>query len=292
MKAYTYIDFASASLRAVLLRLLAEINITTENSDLHVFGSYFGVRLPVDDPRHRLLINALDTLSLDPPWSCRVEIEYEKQDLEPAEYVSIHVNRAAKGDTGPAYDTDYDLSTGCPECGTGATQTSALRISRSVLPKKARAMRTHHGEVLIDHELATDLMIEVGGERGLRRVEDRRMLSELPWWQLLPDASMPPADPATGYTVEDQCPCCKRDGFRGPADQRPLEFTYRMSPESRRALPDFVYTWEHFGTSRIKYKPGHVIGFGSAVILVSNRVMRLFWQKKVKGLEFVPVRFI
>ncbi|MCC6660710.1 MAG: hypothetical protein IT437_07465 [Phycisphaerales bacterium] len=239
------------------------------------------------------LFVALDELDLDPPWDYRTEVHYDRSDLESCEYVHLHVNRAARGDTGPSFGTDYDLSTGCPECGTGARQSSPLRISRGSLPKKARAMRTHHGEVLIDHELATDMMIELRSERGLRQVEDRRLLTPLPWWQVLPEVSMPPAEASTGFTVDpDRCPKCRRAGFGPARDWRPLEFTYRLGAAERRALPDFVSTWEHFGESRIRYRPGYVLGFALPDILVSNRVMRLCWKAKIKGLQFVPVRFI
>lgn len=293
MKEYKFISFtADPPPRAVLKRMLVDLGINERNSDLEILDTHFYVRMLISDPRLEKLIAALKRLPFDPPWDYRVEVEYERSDLEPAEFAELQIHRAPRGDTGPMYDTEYDLSTACPECGTGARQVSPLRISASALPKKARVCCTHYNEILVDQELATDLMVDLGGERGLRQAEERRIRTALPWWQVLPDTYMPRADPATGHRVDEQCPRCKRDGFVGAADQRPLEFTYRLSSRERRALPNFVYTWEHFGTSRIKWKPGYVIRFASPAILVSNRVMRLFWEKRVRGVKFVPVRFL
>lgn len=293
MKEYKFISFtANPPPRASLWKMLTELNIT-KKSDIEEIDGAFYVRMLTNDPRLEKLVAELDKLPLDPPWHYRVEVEYERSDLESCEFVSLHIDRAAKGDTGPMYDTEYDLSTACPECGTGARQVSPLRISASALPKKARAMRTHHGEILIGHDLATDLMVALGSERGLRRAEERRIRTDLPWWQVLPETYMPPAELATGHrVVNEQCPRCKRDGFGFGEEQRPLEFTYRMSENDRRALPDFVYTWEHFGTSRIKWKPGYTIGLAHAAILVSNRVMRALWAAKLREGKFTPVRFI
>lgn len=293
---FRYFQFsANPPPTADIKRLLAKVDIPRSNGELKEYCGLYTIRLPILDPRVPRLVEALDALSFDPPWHYHTDVEYDRADLEPAEYVELHVNRAPnRSDTGPLHGTDYDISDACPECGTPARQVSPLRLSRGVLPKKARALRTYNGEILIDHELAIDIMLEVGGARGLRQVEDRKLLCELPWWQILPDTAMPPADPCTPYTVdaEGQCKRCRRDGFGPPMDMRPLEFHYRMSPADRRAMPDFVYTWEHFGVSMIKYKPGHVIRFASPRILVSNRAMRVFWRKKVRGLRFTPARFI
>jgi hypothetical protein len=295
LKEFKYIDFAvSGSLKPKCRRLLARLNITSRTADVREFDGYFGVRLPIDDPRLERLGAELDKMLLDPPWDCRIEVEYERKDLEPCHYVSLRIDRVPKGDTGPMYDTEYDMSGACPKCGTGFRQVSPLRIHRSQLPKKARAVRTYQDEILIDNDLATDIMLELGSDRGLRQIEDRRMRDLLPWWQILPDTSMPPADPATGLDASViQCQRCKRDGFGSDRpDWRPIELAYRMSERDRASLPDFVWTWETFGKSQLRWEPRYRIGLQNPDILISNRVMRVFWAKKVRGVKFIPVRFL
>lgn len=293
MREYKFITFTSdPPPRAKIRRMLADLGITERNCELEDLDGVYFVRMPTTDPRLDGLIAALNKLPFDPPWSLRIEVEYDRSDLESCEFVALDVNRAPKGDTGLAYGTEYDLSTGCPECGTGARQISALRINASALPKKARIMRTYNSDILIDHELANDLMIELRSDRGLRQVEDRRSHKPLPWWQILPDTYMPPVDPSTGLRTEDQCPRCHRNGFYGREDQRPIEYTYRMSKRDRSTLPDFVYTWEHGGFSSLKPRPGYVASLAQADVLISNRVMRILWARNIRGLELTPVRFV
>jgi hypothetical protein len=294
MKKFTVIMF-SAGLRSpeALRRMLAATGIPRKRPEVKEIHDLFVVRLPSDDPRTTQLMAYLGTAEVDPSWSFRVEVLYEPGDLQECEFVHLHVNRAARGDTGPMYDTEYDVSAGCPACGTGSRQISPLRISSSAVPKKGHALRTHHGEVLLHNDLATDLMVALNSERGLVQAEERRSRRLLPWWQILPDLHMPPAHPLTGHRVGwTQCPHCRRNGFAGPVDQRPLEWTYVMALNDRLALPDFVYTWEHFGTSRIKWQPGQTIGFAHPAIIVSNRVLRTVWEKRAKEVVFTPVRFL
>lgn len=294
MQEYRFITFSSdPPSRTTIRRMLESLDITERNCYLKDLDGVYFVRMPAADGRLDGLIAALNELPFDPPWSQRIEVEYDRSDLEACEFVALHINRAPKGDTGLAHGTEYDLSTGCVRCGTGARQISALRISASALPKKARVMRSYQSDVLIDDNLAHDLMIAVRNNRGLRQVEDRRSHKPLPWWQILPDSYMPPADSSTGLTIDTgQCSLCKRDGFFGRADERPIEYVYRMSPRDRAKLPDYVYTWEHGGFSRLEPPPGYAAGLARADILVSNRVMRVFWENAVKGVEFTPVRFL
>ncbi len=296
MREFKFITFtADPPPHAELRQLLADLEITPKCADAY---GYFVVRLRSDDPRLERLVAALDELPFDPPWSCRREIEYDRADLEAAEYLVVWVTRAEKGNTGLKHGTEYDLSTGCLECGTGARQVSSLRINASALPKKGQVTHTYSHEVLVHETLATELKIDLRSDRGLRQVEDHRTREKLPWWQILPDTYMPPLAPQTkgmtgwGLRAEGEgCGYCRRDGFGGGGFE-PFEPVYRMTESERAGLPDFVFTHEHYGVSRLKQEPGRPIGLAYPGTLVSNRALRVFLKNNVRGISFIPVRFI
>jgi hypothetical protein len=299
MREYTFVDVASTPLNKQLSEIFAELDINESNSNFETIGSSFFVRLRNDDPRLPRLIKALDKLPLDPPYGVRREVEYERKDLEAAEYLILCPTKAEKGQTGPLYETDYDFSTGCPECGTGATQTSPLRITPAALPVKGHVALTLNQEFLVDEFLATELRIDLRGECSLRQVEARRSREPLPWWQILPDVSMPPMDPLTegvsGFGPREEgegCTVCHRDAYGGGGFE-PLIPVYRMTESEQQTLPHFVSTWEHFGRpSRIKFKTGYTIGLAMPMIVMSNFAMQVFLKNKIKGVSFVPVHFI
>jgi hypothetical protein len=292
MKEYRLIGVASTPHNKTLRKIFEDVDIRSTNSNLEAIGSSFFVRLSVNDPRLPMLIASLDKLQLDPSYDFRREIEYDREDLEAAEFLVLSVDRAPKGLTGPLQDTEYDLSTGCPECGTGSRQVSPLRISAKALPAKGHLAQTYSHEVLVSEHLATELRIELRGDRALRQVEDRRSREKLPWWQILPDTYMPPLAPETrGLSGSGLCPKCKRDGF-GYGLPDPFEPAYRMSRAERSKQPDFVFTWEHFGVSQLKWEPGRSIGLAYPGTLVSNRAMRVFLKNEVRGVKFIPVRFV
>lgn len=278
--------------RAKLRRMLASVGLSAKAiADSEVDGLFI-VKLAADDPRTELLVEALDRTEFQFPWHYEIEVHYDNDDLQASAFAHIHVDRAPRGDTGPDYGTEYDYSAGCPACGTGARQVSPLRINASALSKSARITQTYRDEVVIDERLAAQITEVIGKTALLRQVEDRRH-SPLPWFQLLPTESMPPADPATGHrVVRDQCPECKRDGFGYAEHCRRPEYTYRLDQADPSTLPDLVFTWEHAGTSRLKPEGKYLAHLASPSILVSRRVKDVFLQNKIKAASFVPARFI
>lgn len=94
--------------------------------------------------------------------------------------------------------------------------------------------------------------------------------------------------PTRVLAVEDLCPVCGRMGHFDPGD-RPAENRYKNVPDH---ASDFNYTWERFGVWR--GKPWHSdyppVG-GSAGIIVSQRVRKLFTRVKVRQVKYAPVYF-
>jgi hypothetical protein len=153
-----------------------------------------------------------------------------------------------RGLGGPTYGTTYDLSKGCPRCGTGSTQLSPLFLRPTDAPQRSNVWQTLDSEVL----LAPDLKSALDGVTG---VELRQALSSvnsqpLPWFQVIPLHELPPMAPTTiGIYQPDPshlvapCPQCHRDAYF-------TRMTYTIRYELDLAdVPDVSHTYEQFGRS-------------------------------------------
>jgi hypothetical protein len=257
--------------------------------DLHKLAPYYLIRLPDGDPRLDRLTEFLDREGID--WHVSRYAEYTSEELQQSELLELGVARGDRGEIGPKYGTEYDMSTGCPACGTGAVQISPPRLSRSKLPTKGRMASTFGGGYLIEHTLAIDLSILLRSTEDLRQVEDRRTLEKLPWWQIHPRYTMPRMHESTsGITTDkDQCKVCRREGYFNVREW-PLEPVYRRS-ELPDTLPDLANSWECFGHTSVKIKDNYQL-FATPSVFVSNRVMRFLQERKVKEARFYPIRLV
>lgn len=251
------------------------------------------------DPRFDRVLDTLRALGIDP--LLRGEIIYSKQELKAADLLALEVNIRARGS--PQDYTAYDRSRGCPRCGTGAVQMGPLRIRSGDLPKRSLLGQSYTGEVFVADELATLIVDAVGSSVDLRQIEDARKGTPLPWWQILPQYRLPPLAAATlGVTRDKPCPVCNRDGyfhdFRTafqPAYQRSDFHNLRAWPRAADAVPpDFALTYEHFGSGVLNPEndPDRCTVYAQPLIMVSNRVMRVFLDHKIRGAGFVPVRIL
>ena len=99
------------------------------------------------------------------------------------------------------------------------------------------------------------------------------------------------ADGDLGLLTEDQCQVCKREGFFHDM-REPLQPVYRMGDAERRKLPDLLTSWEYFGHSRTSKQQSEYLGFAQPELILSNRVVRFFLERKVPRVSFIPVRFL
>lgn len=291
MKQFTFVHFAySGRTTLEIRRLFQAAGFEADEYDAVDFLKNADTRRPSDDPRLKQLLRNLHEAGIEA--SFREEIEYEPEDLYGAELLLMRVARNPRGTAGPEYGTEYDLSTGCSACKTGARQISPLRLGPKEIPKKPGIWPISRGGIILDEGLAHELQIVIKSACGLRQCEDRQTHRKLPWWQILPDLAMPPLDSTSrGVETEEQCPVCKREGFFNDPDV-PERYVYRMNKKQRAKLQDFIATWEHFGHTLLDPKETSYPGFAEPGILVSNRVMRVFLDKKVKAVNFIPVQFI
>jgi hypothetical protein len=254
----------------------------------------FGYDLIFDDPEdlERFYRAARELGFGDKPGFVRRQRLYTPEELQSAALLCLGVTTAPRGNGGPTYGTEYDLSRACRLCGTGAVQISPLVVKASDLPRRTSVFQTLDVEVLVSAAVADELE-----DAALTGLELRQAVSldnggALPWWQLIAQEELPPMDPSTGGILRSEhdrpCRLCGRDGFfRTPAE--PTEIRYRdLAPG---ALPDVVRTWEHFGVGRI-VEPFKNSQLAHPLLLVRPIVLDIFRQKRARNVEFTPVQFI
>lgn len=279
--------------------LLARINnIGINPTNKYQYCSFY---LDGNDPRLERVLKWIEDAGINPDRSVRREIVYSKADLKAADLLWLWVTTAERGS--PQAHTAYDRSKGCLRCGTGSEQVGPLRMRADDLPKRALVGQSYTGEEFITDELASLITEVVGPLADLRQVENVRERMPLPWWQILPTRRLPAFGSATlGVKRSEPCPACKRDGYFHET-QTPFQPAYHRSdfrdlqawPRAEGAAPpDFACTNEHFGNSFLNPEndPDRCVVYAQPLVMVSNRVMRVFLDRQVKGVEFVPVRLV
>jgi hypothetical protein len=178
----------------------------------------------------------------------------EAPDPEPNELDSplvwLKATGKPRGLGGPSYGTMYDVSKGCPQCGTGSPQVSPLFVRPGDAPARSNVWQTLDGELL----LAPDLTSVLDGATGvrLRQAISNVDSSPLPWFQVIPPHELPPMAPTTvGVYQSDRsrtapCPRCRRDGFFTRA-----AYTIRYELDLA-SVPDVSHTYEYFGRSVLR----------------------------------------
>jgi hypothetical protein len=226
-------------------------------------------------------------------WDFRKELVFSERELREATLLRMIIARSPKSSGGAAAGTTYAPSTGCPQCGTGATQTSALILRKAQTPTSGKMFITAR-ERLVATEVAHFLNEQMVTGVHFREAVAWRTGEPLGWHQIMPAHEMPPWSPATtGGTREKPCPRCHRDGhFDSLTD--PLRITYQASDLDIDSLPDITSTWECFGKSWItppseKHTP---LLFASPLLLVRPRVRALLRESGVTRLKYEPVAIL
>ncbi len=224
-------------------------------------------------------------------WYVRWQRRYTHKELLNAPFLALRIDRPPKGQGGPTYGTDYEMSRACRRCGTGARQISALILKASELEKKGDVTQTLDNERLVSPSLADVLRGERLTGLELRPVRSTKPAETVSWVQMVATEELPPmAQETEGVAVENQCPTCRRDGFFH-TNKRPEQITYSSREVNPSALPDVVRTWEHFGNSILK-QPFEESHFAQPLFLVKPRVYEILRQNKIRGVVFTPVRLV
>jgi len=272
-------------------RLLEEIGCASELRGLETpFPGLYNRTFDANDPKLAALRSALRKAGFE--WDEIEEHIYTDAELRCFPFLWLLVRRRLFDGGGTEFGTEYDMSPGCPHCGTGAVQISPLMVPRGGPPGTGLVCATYYGHILLGKELATALRTAGVSGLELRQARSHRGRKPLPWWQMIGTHTMPPVAPGTKSVLRDVggCPACERDMW---AMKPPLEITYERSQADPSSLPDVVATWECYGCSSLRdeVKPHLQWGPAQPLILVHVKVFDIFRRLQAKQADFLPVWF-
>ena len=248
------------------------------------------ITLDETDERLPRLLTLLDEQKLDPLVDRRDV--FTDEELDQARLIIMRVNHDFEIDGGVKWGTTHDLSQGCPACGTGSPQTSALFIDGEELPRLEghRAASTYHWHIIVDERLAADL--ENCGATGLyfRSVyavmPDKRQVKTR-WKQMCAEPMLPPMSPqSTGLVRERPCSVCMRNGY-APTQKLPTRLVYRASDLVHAADVNMTFEWFGFAVLEPDLRESML---SHPWILITPKVQRVFRDAGVTEFDWLPIR--
>jgi hypothetical protein len=150
------------------------------------------VEISTDDPRFERigklqhLLHETSSRSFFYGWN--IKRKYNKKDLSSAQLFQLQINKVFEP-AGEECGTEYNESTACPFCGTGAEQVSPLFLPEKSIPKKVDISKTISGEIVVSRRLASTLRsIGLGGNlKPIFSCPSAKTLTNLQdWYQFIP----------------------------------------------------------------------------------------------------------
>jgi len=195
-------------------------------------------------------------------------------------------NLCVNADGGPIYGTKYDMANACKYCGTGAEPIGSRFMSKLKKNRKG-IFEAGFGEILIDIELSKKFQEK--GINSLAEVYKPKSKEKWSFMEIRGEAVLPPfSKKTTGYEIDlkRQCPYCKRDGY-GEFPKKSWNLVYE-NLDSGLLTKNILITYERFGYSRLR-KPFNDSVFARSLYIVSEKVVDILREERIKGVEFEPV---
>jgi len=256
-------------------------------------------RFDGDDPRLAALLDMLRRESID--WLQIVSAAYSEQELRSAPLLRLLVRRDVLEGGGCEHGTVFDLSTGCPACGTGAVQTSALMVTVGDARDSPPVAEARNGIVVVNHRVAVALRAAQASGIELRQTRIASTGEMASLWQIIPQYTMPKMSPTTqGIVWGTHMPvrdrlctcnvCCRESHY--DSGKEPSQIVYDPRDVSVDELPDIVETWECFGQSWPARSPsmGQWGIPAHGLLLVKPHVRDVFRRLRVRAADFQPVQ--
>lgn len=259
-----------------------------EVRDVRVLNQIFvDVKLDQDDERAAKVFELLRQYGVE--FKSFTYTEYSEEDLQNARLLQVRPDPDVDVFAGLRFGTDYDLTNACPNCKTGAKQTSVLYVKNDDLKtiRKHRAVQTFTHEILVDGGMRKKLVD--AGITGISFGDVRARHENKKWTQVARDQvlvehTMPPM--RANFTARDEqflCKVCRRGG-RMDFPKKP----YRE--EDLVGMQDFNLTWEWFGEFWPENKEKRCdANWPSPDVLVTPKVMNIFRDAGVKPFIWTPV---
>lgn len=207
------------------------------------------------------------------------------------------------GYSGEGAGGQYNMETGCKNCGTACKLIGNLPINAVKL--KRDFIQTLDRDYLISDKLFSALNsvdVKIG---RLLHILNSKSREELPYYHFNPQFTFPEMLPESeGIKTDDQCPVCKRNGFYDyriyPKDDNgeiiveqikdvPRKYIYNIPDKTILEKSDIFFTWEHFGPSNLIASGNKVVGFARPRLIVSERVKSVFEKCSVKNTLFEEI---
>lgn len=205
-------------------------------------------------------------------------------------YFILSYNRAPIGDSHDA-KLEFDFTTACKKCGTGAKLVGSLKLS-GINKLTKDFFETYVGDYIISENLYNSLIRENIVLGNLKKVTDSNN-TEQPYYHLSTNLILPPALKKDGLAVENQCSECKRNGFfykLSKSKDETIVFPTGIQYTSNQILVmeenDFYLTWECFGYSNLVACGNNVVGYARPLLIVSEKFKIALEKFKVKGLIY------
>lgn len=153
------------------------------------------------------------------------------------------------GSSGVAWGTEFDFTSACPTCGTGARPEHELRVEVAAAPRSAALFVTEDDDILISEDLVERLRQEF--DATIDVIDAVSVEGEpLPWKAVRDLPRVGPLDGTSGGVHRERpCARCDRDGFFFDPHESP---EFRYAPHLMANRPPLAFTTEHWGNSVLR----------------------------------------
>lgn len=217
---------------------------------------------------------------------------FTEEELSRARLLVMQSNGSCRVDGGVVWGVTYDLSAGCPICGTGARQTSSLFFRSEHLSRLQgqRAAATQYWHHLVDDGIAAQLA-RIGATglsfQSVWTVSSKGEREQIPWKQMIADKTLPPMSPrSTGFERDRECGVCRRNGYFTVPAKEPVRFVYREADIG--GAEDVNLSWENVGYARLQPELKDSL-LAKPWMLVSPRVRRVFVEAGITCFDWTPI---
>jgi hypothetical protein len=219
-----------------------------------------------------------------------MDIIYSGAELGHAPLISMRLN-ALERDMACYRPDQFDFSSACSRCGSGARIIAPMILDPSRLPTNSMICQTAHYEYFVTEPLFQALSnANLSGLRLIQAVDARG--DRLPWWHLVPAYELPPMTEETRMSLRGDpsmgCRRCGRDNFFD-GQREPVQIVYSRKEIGKGTLPDVATTYECFGISGLSepFENSHI---AHGLVLISPNGYSVFRALKVRGVRFEPIR--
>lgn len=213
-------------------------------------------------------------------------------------YFILYYIKAPQGESGEPCKSIYNFDRACKACGTGVVLEGKLR-TKGLKKINKDFFITQDDDFIISEKLYESLRKEKIKLGDLKNIVDNKN-NDLPFYHLNTTLTLPPAIKKEGFTIEGQCPVCKRNGYFctaiiGPPNTNiptkilPYDLHYSLSNMDILSQSDFLFTWESMGLSNLVEQGNNVIRYARPLLVVSEDFKSTLEKLKVLGLKFEQI---